>query len=111
MFRNLVAALLLTAAAIPAGAQSFPVEFWPPTPNRTRQVQHWISCPVGARLEFRQSGAVPSNAVVGGFVFVGKGAPAFLGLYRIDVVEVKRKPDGTVESVRIVATCTTGLDG
>ena len=110
MFRNLLAAALLTVAAVPAIAQSFPLEFWPPTPNRTRQVQHWISCPVGARLDFRQAGTVPPNAVVGGFVFVGKGAPAFLGLYRIESVEVKRKADGTVDSVRVVAVCTSGLE-
>ncbi len=110
MFRHIIAAALLTIAAAPAVAQTFQVEFWPPTPNRTRQVQHWISCPVGARLDFRRAGLVPPNAVVGGYVFVGRGAPTFLGLYRIDSVEVTRKPDGSVDSVRVVATCTTGLE-
>lgn len=110
MLRNLLAAVLLTVAAVPAIAQSFALEFWPPTPNKTRQVQHFFACPVGARLDFRRAGLVPPNAVVGGFVFVGRGAPSFLGLYRIDSVEITRKPDGSVDSVRVVATCTTGLE-
>lgn len=109
MFRTLLAALL-TVAAAPAVAYNFPVEFWPPAPNRTREVQHFFSCPAGAKLEFKQPGGGPSNAVVGGFVFVGRGMRYYLGLYRIDSVEITRKPDGSVDSVRVVATCTTGLD-
>lgn len=109
MFRTLLAATV-AAIAVPVSAQSFPVEFWPPTPNKTRQVQNFFTCPVGAKLDFRRAGLVPPNAVVGGFVFVGRGAPTFLGLYRIDSVEITRKADGSVDSVRVVATCTTGLE-
>lgn len=112
-FAALVAALVAAGSARAQtlnAAAPFPVEFWPATPDRTRQVQHWISCVQGARLEFKQRGAVPSNAEVGSFIFVGRTLPNFLGLYKIDRLEITRKPDGTVDEVRIGAICTTGLE-
>mgnify|MGYP006888327955 CR=1 FL=1 len=109
----LVAALVVAGSAraqtLNADAP-FALEFWPATPDRTRQVQHWISCVKGARLDFKQRGAVPVNAAVGAFVFVGRTLPNFLGLYKIDRLEITRKPDGTVDEVKIGAICTTGLE-
>ncbi len=116
MKRTIAAAIAAAVLAMPAGAQVFanpPVfglEFWPATPNRTRQVQHFIACPVGARLDFKTAGAAPPNAELGAFVFVGRTMPKFLGLYKIDRFEVKRNADDTVAEVRIGAICTTGLE-
>jgi hypothetical protein len=110
MNRKLFAAIAAAMLAMPAGATTFGLEFWPAVPDRTRQVQHFFSCPVGARLVFKQDGPPPSNAAVGAFVFVGRGMGRYPGLYKIDQLEITRKKDGTVAEVTIGAICTTGID-
>lgn len=107
MKRILIAAMI--AAPAIACAQTFPLEFKPPGTS-VRQVQHFFSCPVGARLDFNFAGGVPARAVVGGFILIGRGAPQFLGLYRIESIELTTIPPRAAPVARIKALCTTGLD-
>lgn len=101
-----VAAALL---ALPAQAQTFTIEFWPPLPDRTRQVDHFFACSVGTSLEYKYPLMREGAVVVGGFVFVSRESHDFRGLYKITSVTGTRTGDGNLRDVVVKAICTTGL--
>jgi len=105
--RVFVTALL--ALALPAQAQTFTIEFWPPKPDRTRQVEHFFSCEVGTTLEYKYPLMREGAIVVGGFVFVSRESHEFRGLYKITSVTGTRTGDGNLRDVVVKAICTTGL--
>jgi len=103
------AAAALLALALPAQAQTFTIEFWPPLPDRTRQVEHFFACAVGTALEYKYPLMREGAIVVGGFVFVSRESHDFRGLYKITSVTGTPTGDGNLRDVVVKAICTTGL--